>query len=78
MVGRIRPMGPSQTRGYVAGNLGTIGAVMMIDDDVLTLADFPEILSVVTTQAATKMHLDGRKTNKYCYGIVRQYYHTST
>ena len=33
------------------------------DDDVLTSAHLPEILPVITInkQAATKMHLDGRK-----------------
>ena len=35
------------------------------DDDVLTLARFPEILPVVTKQAVTKMHLDGRKQTKH-------------
>ena len=31
------------------------------DDDVLTLAHFLKVLAVVTKQAVTKMHLDGRK-----------------
>ena len=46
-----------------------------IDDDnngVLTLqvAHFPEILPVITKQAATKMHLDGRKqTSAKCTAV---------
>ena len=41
------------------------------DDDVLTLAHFPEVLPVVTKkQAETKMNLDGRKQISTWYEIV--------
>ena len=43
------------------------GACTTDDDDVLTIAHSPEILPVrpgKKKQAATKMHLDGEKTNR--------------